>query len=267
MKRQLFKKHLLLTVAAMGLCAPAAAIAGSVTQPGETIGLATGAPLPPGWYALDTTDYGQRTPPSNVYVGATIPVIGWSTPWQIAGGRVQILAAAPLVEAGTSGSHVSGWYNPWLAGQLAWNLGNGVGVSYLAGFYPGVASPVADHSGSVNQRLGLSYTGAPYTLSANIIYGNQISSKTNPDFLNVDLTALRGFGSWTFGPVGYFSTDTSKPVSGYQTQSQFALGALVGYATGDVVLQAYLTRGVAQSNYGGDDTRFFFRILMPMGNL
>src|SRR5207249_617319 len=33
------------------------ALAGSVTQPGETVGLNTGAPLPQGWYAINTVDW------------------------------------------------------------------------------------------------------------------------------------------------------------------------------------------------------------------
>jgi len=250
------------TLAALLAVAPAQA--GSVTQPGETIGLAAGAPLPEGWYALDTTDYGQRTPPSNVYVGATIPVIAWSTPWHLAGAQVQLLAAAPLVEAGTSASHVGGWYNPWFASQFAWDVGNGIGVSYLLGVYPGLQSDVADHNTSLNQRLGLSYTGGTYDLTANIIYGNQLSGKTSPDFLNVDLTAVESFGKWTVGPVGYISTDTSKPYSGYKTQSQIDLGLMGGYNLGTSILQAYITRGVAQQNYGGDDTRVFFRIIVPI---
>lgn len=237
--------------------------AGSVTQPGETIGLALGAPLPVGWYGVNTVDYGQATPPSNVYVGANIPVLAWSTPYHLLGARVQALVAAPAVEAGTPNSHAAGWYNPFLGGWLAWDLGNSVGVSYILGFYPGVASPVADHSGSLNQRVALSYTPGTFNFTANFIYGNQISSKTNPDFLNIDLTATEGFGKFSVGPVGYISTDTSKPYAGYKSQSQFALGALVGYTAGPVLLQAYLTRDVAQTNYGGDDTRFWARILVP----
>jgi hypothetical protein len=243
---------------------PGAATAGSVTQPGETIGYATGAPLPQGWYFADTTDYGQRTPPSNAQATVTIPLIVWSTPFHFLDARVQALVAAPLVQAGTPGSSVSGWYNPWVAGQLAWDLGNGLGVSYLFGFYAGVASPVADHSGSINQRFAISYTGGGYNLTANLIYGNQMSSHTNPDFLNLDLTATKGFGKWSVGPVGYYSTDTSTPFVGYQRQSQFALGVLVGYDFGPVIMQSYLTRGVTQSNYGGNDTRLWLRFIIPL---
>ncbi len=243
---------------------PGAAQAGSVTQPGETIGYAPGAPLPQGWYFADTTDYGQRTAPSNTTAIVTIPVIVWATPYHFLGAHVQALAAVPLVGVGTPGSYNAGWYNPWIAAQLAWDLGKGLGVSYAFGFYSGVSSPVADQSGSINQRFAISYTANGYNLSANLIYGNQISSHTNPDFLNLDLTATKGFGKWSVGPVGYYSTDTSTPFSGYQRQSQFALGALVGYDFGPVILQTYLTRGVTQSNYGGNDTRFWLRFIIPL---
>ena len=64
-----------------------AAQAGSVTQPGETIGYAPGAPLPQGWYFADTTDYGQRTPPSNASAIVTIPVIVWATPYHFLGAQ------------------------------------------------------------------------------------------------------------------------------------------------------------------------------------
>jgi hypothetical protein len=45
---------------ALSLCTAAPALAGSVTQPGETVGLNAGAPLPQGWYAINTVDWGCR---------------------------------------------------------------------------------------------------------------------------------------------------------------------------------------------------------------
>src|SRR6266480_4135904 len=45
---------------ALSLCTAIPALAGSVTQPGETVGLNAGAPLPPGWYAINTVDWGCR---------------------------------------------------------------------------------------------------------------------------------------------------------------------------------------------------------------
>ena len=43
------------------LCASGGvALASSVTEAGETVGLALGAPLPEGWYFLDTASYISR---------------------------------------------------------------------------------------------------------------------------------------------------------------------------------------------------------------
>jgi hypothetical protein len=68
-----------------------------VTQPGETVGLASGAPLPQGLYFVNTGDRGRRSDPADTSVGVDIPVLAWSTPWTILGGRVQFLIAGPVV--------------------------------------------------------------------------------------------------------------------------------------------------------------------------
>src|SRR5215475_1831331 len=273
---------ILVAAGALSLYLVAPALAGSVTQPGETVGVAAGAPLPPGFYFVNTGDWGCRnTSPDQTCVGVDIPVIAWSTPWQLLGARLQFLLATPVVEVGVHNSgYSSGIYNPFFAGQLAWDLGNGFGFSYALGAYFQVDSPVAFDSTSLNQRFALSYTGNGWNLTANAIWGIQMSSVTdcttliasvgtcgiNPNFLNVDLTATKKFGKWEIGPVGYYSTDLNSPLAGYQKQSQFAVGGLVGYDFGPVILQAYLTTTVYEKNYGGQDTRFWARIILPLGN-
>jgi hypothetical protein len=104
---------------AVSLCLTAPAFAGSVTQPGETVGIAAGAPLPPGFYFVNTADWGCRnTSPNNTCVGVDIPVIAWSTPWTILNGRLQFLLATPAVAVGVNGtsdqggSFQQGMYNP-----------------------------------------------------------------------------------------------------------------------------------------------------------
>lgn len=258
-----------------------AALAGSVTQPGETVGLAAGAPLPQGVYFVNTADWGNR---SNVDVstGVDIPVVAWSTPWTLLGARVQFLAATPLVEVGVhNANYLRGVYNPAVFGQLAWDLGNGWGFSYLIGAYFDVHSEVAWSSTSLNQRFALSYTGDDWNLTANVIWGVQFDHFTdrpqlspcpapfglhgcNPDFLNVDLTAVKKFGKWQIGPVAFGSTDLSTPIAGYQRQSQFAIGGLLGYDFGPLTLQTYVTTDVTEHNYGGRDTRVWGRIILPI---
>lgn len=246
-----------------------AAHAGSVTQPGETIGLAAGAPLPEGLYFVDTADWGCRnTSPDNVCLGVNIPVLAWATPVNFLGARVQLLTAVPTVTVGVEGQDYDyGFYNPFFAGQLAWDLGNGFGFSYMLGFYVGVDTGVGFDSTSLNQRFALSYTADGWNLTANAIWGIQFDGNTqtiNPDFLNVDLTATKKFGKWEVGPVAFYSTDLNNPVPFYQKQSQFAVGGLVGYDFGPVILQAYLTSDVYEDNYGGYDTRGWGRIIIPL---
>jgi len=253
------------------LAASSSAMAGSVTQPGETVGLALGAPLPPGFYFVDTTDWGVRdTATGKTSVGVTIPVIAWSTPWKVLGARVQFLVATPGIEVGTHSNVASipdtynaSMYNPFIGGTLAWDLGGGFGFSYTLGAYIGVNDALADPTSSINQRFALSYTGGGWDLTAHVIYGTQVETTVgHPDFVNVDLTATKTFGKWEVGAVGFYSTDLGNVID---KQSQFALGALVGYDWGAVKTQMYVTRDVFEQNYGGFDTRVWGRIIVPLG--
>jgi hypothetical protein len=281
-----------LTAAGMfTLSATVTAMAGSVTQQGETDGLALGAPLPPGFYFLDTTDWGVRNEaggtngPSKVGVGVTIPVLAWSTPWKILGGRLLFAVAAPALEVGVTGNHpgtptdqgsyAESMYNPYIGGVLAWDLGRGFGFSYGLGAYVGVKDTLADQASFLNNRFALSYTADGWNLTATTIVGTALDTvnpefnpNAHPDYLNLDLTATHTFGKWEFGAVGYYSTDLDSvnQVVGYQKQSQFALGGLAGYDFGALKTQVYLTHDIYQQNYGGYDTRIWGRIILPLGD-
>ena len=282
---------------ALSLCTAVPALAGSVTQPGETVGLNVGAPLPQGWYAINTVDWGCRnTNPQHTCTGLTIPVVAWSTPWTLFGARVQFLAAWPAVEVGVQrtsspvgtlqGDYFNGMYNPAVFGQLAWDLGYGWGFSYLLGAYFDYSSPVAWSDTSINQRFALSYTANDWAATVNVIWGIHTESVTdraqlspcpvsvavvsptglgcNPNFINVDLTIGHSFGKWQVAWVGFGSSDLNEPVLGYQKQSQFATGGLLGYDFGPVVLQGYITTDVYEKNYGWRDIRGWARIILPL---
>lgn len=283
------KKLTLLAALALLLhSAGAPAHAGSVTEPGETLGAAIGAPAPPGVYLVDTSNWGCRdTQPKETCEGVTIPLVVWSTPWKILGGRLQFaLATLTGVEVGVQDTtYLSGWFNPYADIQLAWDLGHGWGFSALLGYYLAVDSPVAFSSDTINPRFALSYTGDHWDLTANVILGFQFDQVTsrpqaspcpvspafphngcNPDYINIDLTATKTFDKWELGPVAYYSSDLSTPVPGYLKQSQFAIGGFIGYEFGPAILQGYLTTDIYQKNYGGYDTRGWARIIIPVGN-
>jgi hypothetical protein len=84
---------------------------------------------------------------------------------------------------------------------------------------------------------------------------------------NVDLTVGHSFGKWQVAWVGFHSSDLNTPVLGYQKQSQFAMGGLLGYDFGPVVLQGYLTSDVYEKNYGGKGVRGWVRIVLPLQNV
>ncbi len=279
------------TACILSVCGGASsALAGSVMQPGETVGLAVGAPLPEGLYFVNTFDLGVRsTHPNNTAEGVNIPFLFWSTPWTPLGGRVGFLAAWPSIAVGTVGGPPNGsfdatMYNPLFLGEIAWDLGNGFGFSYGIGNYFDVGYPLAWSTNSLRQDFAISYTANDWNLSATVGLGidftqfapgrGQVSPCTNPvtgqfggcnpDWLNLDLTATHKFGKWEIGPVGFGSWDLSTPVAGYARQEQFAVGGLVGYNFGPLDLQAYVTTTVWERNYGGNDTRGWFRIVVPL---
>jgi hypothetical protein len=76
------------------------AIAASVTQPGETVGVPAGAPLQEGLHFANTTDWGCRNTTPTRCLGITIPIVTWATPWMFLGGRVQFFTVTPVIETG-----------------------------------------------------------------------------------------------------------------------------------------------------------------------
>jgi len=216
--------------------------------------------------------------------------MAWSTPWKIFGGRLLFATGlTTLVNADIHHTYnATALFNPFLAGVLNWDLGDGWGFSYMLGTYIGVDTPVAYSSTSLNQRFGLSYTADGWDLTSNVIWGINFDQTTNrpqgspctlaprmgcnPNFLNDDLTATKKFGNWELGPIGFFATDISTPSSAYRGQRKAAIGGLVGYSFGQgilpvaVNLQIYVTSDVYQKNYGGRDTRLWTRFEIPFGN-
>ena len=259
----------LMTAALVGWAVPAHA--GSVSQPGQTLGLAVGAPVPDGLYFIDTFNFGRRTGRTgSTDVGLNIPALLWATPARPLGAHLGLLVSLPNIwVTGSSGRTQSGLTNPWFGAIFAWNVGGGLGVSFLPSIYIPSGTNLDTQSTTFNQRFGISYTADGYNLTANLYHGVVAGPLSNggvfyPDFLNLDLTATKRFGNWELGPVAFASTDLPTNFVGYRSQRQAAVGGLVGYDFGRFTLQAYVTRDVAQQNYGGRDTRGWLRVVAPL---
>jgi hypothetical protein len=256
---------------AVMLCAVGgSAMAGSVTETGETLGLALGAALPEGVYFLDTSSYISRENKPHIDAIVNIPVIAWSTPWTAFGGRIEAYAAVPQDMLNVGGQHSSGFYNDALLVGEAWDLGHGLNFSnFVGGYAPMNARGLATNNWVFNERAALTYMVNGWNLTAHVIYGVvgkdlQTNLQDTPDYLNYDLTAVKTIGKWTLGPVAYGSTDLSSLGGGYVRQRQFAMGGFVGYDFGPLSLQFYVTHDVTETGYTGEDTRAYLRWVVPL---
>jgi len=275
---------------------------GPVTEAGETIGLALGAALPEGVYFVDTASIvhnPQKSGPATLDVLVNIPVVAWSTPWDVLGGHIEAYGALPeaVVDSNGLGSTKpfggsAGQYNPALLVGAAWNLGNGFHFSNFVGGYAPISQPGFSYANATNnvwtfnERAALSYLADGWNVTGHMVWGTSTST-TDPtqsnskgvscnrtscqraDYVIFDVGALKTIGKWEIGPVGYYTTDTSNSSDSLPSNEQVALGAFVGYGFGPVTVQTYITHDVSVSQghlLGGEDTRFFLRFIVPLWN-
>ncbi|GJE10262.1 transporter [Methylobacterium longum] len=276
------------TTAALALTAPFLAVTGqahaaAVTQPGEQVGLAPGLPLPEGFYAFDTFSWGRADRRDAAEVGVNIPFLIYASPLKILGARVEPVVAFPSVFINTHfpapvpNRDVSTFYTPFLGNIFAWNLGGGLGVSYIAGAYLPYGdrgslglglrgTPLLPQSASatLTQRVAATYVGdGSLNLSAILTYnrpfdahgrfGGTVGTAIGPipvaDQINLDLTATKKFGKFEIGAVAYGYTDLpvnrrDRLFSRFQRDGYIAAGGLVGYDFGRVILQTFVTREI-----------------------
>lgn len=237
--------------------------AGSVLPPGITVGLPVGMPMAEGIYFIDTAGFGHRTDKVGDN-GINLPVLAWATPINFYNTRLQMIFAQPF--AWTTGTPANVVYanSTLFAGQLAHDFGGGFGASYLAGYRAAMPYSAAFTQASFEQRAAISYTGGGYDLTANLANGIFGDDARFPDWLNLDLTATKKFGKFEAGLIAYGSSDISSPTPVYKREGQFAVGVLGGYDFGPFRVQVYASRDVAERNYGGYDTRGWFRLILPL---
>ncbi|HEX8418220.1 MAG TPA: transporter [Methylobacterium sp.] len=279
-----------------------ASYAQTTTVPGEQVGLATGAPLPEGIYALNTFVYQMRDNPAPLDAAVNVPVLVWSTPLVPLGGRIELLVAPPTVFVfGKNRNSPAGIRDfslnvgTFVGGIWAFDLGGGFGVSLLGGVYlndlngdRGVvtlnngtyAGNAFNQLSSNTYRAGIaaSYTGDGYNITANLtgnfydspgfFSGNNTFGTRGPfnisDSLNLDLTATKKFGKFEIGAIGYgtVNLDTSATSLAAGDRGRFSLGGLIGYDFGPVTAQVYVARTVVSTSF--DATEVWGRLIVPL---
>ena len=291
-------------LAAIGAAALAvsstSAFALSELPAGITTGLALGAPLPEGVYDITIGSYGSRNAGALGNLSYALPVwLIWSTPWQIAGGRVAFDSTTAIADIWTNGTTgTDSFLNTLVEGSIAWNLGNTFGGGWNASLRAGAWLPSEQ---TLAMTLGrdytafqgggsVSYVANGWNLTATALYGSGHDGK-NADYIlpqnswvNLDLTATKKFGKFETGVVAYGSWDVdAKKIYGVNANlakaEEFAIGTLVGYDFGSFIAQFKLTHDVEAKNVIGagaynttnlqgseKETRATLTIIKPLWN-
>jgi hypothetical protein len=212
-----------------------------------------------------------------IVLDATVPTGDlWNT-----GNASHALSATVATQDGIG---IDSWLNTLVEAGIGWNLGGGWGVSIHAGAWLPSTQTIPLLLGrnytAFQGAAAVSYVANGWNLSATGIYGSGGGEQSvvlpvfgaltaqQAEWVNLDLTATKHFGKFEVGAVGYGSWDltNSGTVTCYLAggtlasahpckQSQFAVGGLVGYNFGAFLVQAKLTRDVAETNYRGEETR------------
>ena len=271
-----YRKWILsLAAATAGLGVVDFAQAGSIQQPGMTTGLPEGFAPTEGLYGVTMLNFGGYNANgswSNSTVG--IPAfLTWSTPWEPLGARLEF-KAAPFVFMDMNGQSMraGSLYNPYVGAWLSWFVGNGFNFAIGEGVQIGVDTTVDNATGrnfnAFQQNVALSYVRNNLDLTANAFYttGNTSVWASQPETFNVDLTATKKDGRLEYGLVGYGEWDLNRPNLRYgPEQSEFAVGGLVGYLLGNQISgQLKLTHAVYERNMGGNDTRLWGQLIIPL---
>ncbi|GJE40369.1 transporter [Methylobacterium persicinum] len=168
----------------------------TTTVPGEQVGLAVGAPLPEGVYAINTFTYRRTDGRNDADTAVNIPVLVWSTPLVPFGGRIELLLAPPTVfaftrnPAGVANKDISINVGTFVGGIWAFDLGGNFGASLLGGVYLNdldgdrgslyagqfnaagrpIGTPILPQLSSNTYRFGVagSYTGDGWNITANL---------------------------------------------------------------------------------------------------
>jgi hypothetical protein len=270
------------------------------TKPGIAIG-AFAVPFPAGLYlAVHPFNYelhltGPGVPPNDVPRGFGVqadPGFIWFPGWNFLGAAYSAYVSFPFTAVSVDptrafpGIEFAGVHNTFVSPlRLHWNAGNGWFIQSGLGLY------VPD--GTIEGPLGNSNIGADYvTFQPNLVFSyldqnwklssymyyeintkNEKSGYTSGSIFHLDLTALRTFNEWSFGPVGYYVVQTTadRPnaltdaflsaavpvpggIHGFNAGKfeALAVGGLIGFNFGPTAVQVFATKEIFARAWGGN---------------
>ena len=160
--------------------------------PVRMAGLGIDAPIRKGLYLANQTVGGICTGRPKVAKNCEVPFYYYQGPPCISGAEV-FFAVVPVLSAlGTKGGrYLLGLYNTYVASQLTWDLGGGLGVEYKLGGCIPTDSEVGYNIDIIEQRTGLSHVGNDWNLTARFQYetpllGSKFTGLELHDFFKIE---------------------------------------------------------------------------------
>lgn len=252
----------------------------SLVERGLSVGYPFGAKHEPGWEYMNINSYishpagGEDILSKNTY--SNISTFIYNKPGEFLKGQLQLHIAVPSVVF-EKGPETKNWhggvYSPFGIIGLAWDLPWGFSFSNaLGGFAPWTSAPGGYNAWTLVDAFAVShYDPHDHDFSATLFMGfpaalgflepnKDTQSRTDPNFINLSLTATKIVNHVEFGPIGYFTSDYNFPI----IQQQFSIGGLIGYYFEDFYIQAWYGHDTFQRNYQSLHSGGFVRITFEL---
>ncbi|MGB8736545.1 MAG: hypothetical protein WCD20_10595 [Rhodomicrobium sp.] len=274
--------------AVAGACALAASSTAVLAQEipaGFTAGIDLASPLPTGIYAFDingliATDHSAPGLHGNFY--ATVPGLIWSSPYEIAGGKLGMTGYFAYGDYendfGNGLGFHAGYAGPWLSQMefnMKWTYGSlsvssNAGILYMFGsgnFVTAVLNNFKDNT-NFEGSTDFAWKAAPgLEALLNVKYGTAdfVGSNAlgyNQEWITFEGALLKTFGKMNIGPLLVYSTNLDGP--GYD---QTFVGGKVGYNFDGFTANFRLMQSIEYSgtaNATGNDTRVFVDFIKPL---
>jgi hypothetical protein len=258
-------------------------------SPGATIGVPEGVAPPPGVYWQQTSadanllQVNGKGAATGNYTNSYFSVATFlaSTNYHLFGGRYSALVTnvgiyqVNLHEANGDRPTTTSWGDIEIDPiRLSWGLTNHLFVSLAEGVNPPTGSfeksrivNVGHNRVVFDQHVNISYLTKQYMLTANgtinVNTPNVATNFTSGSTYDVDLTALRRFGNFQTGPVGYyfrqFGSDTGSQSLNGGMPTEGGIGWLVGYNLDGWQLNAFVTQDVYARSFASQ-TKVWFTV-------
>jgi len=270
--------------------------------PGVSEGLAAGAVPPAGVYFVNETLFTPTHlyKPGDVKTGVhldafvDVPILEWAPGVKLLGADYAALVALPFDHVSTTlgGANLgtgSGLYDSLVVPAiLSWSLPADIHVATQLGVWTpdgtnnkNLAVRNSNRYWAVEPGVGVSWLHEGWNASVLFTYdvnfeksADDATAKTyrSGDQFIAEYSLTKTVGKWTFGVGGYaleqVEKDEKTAFSGVTTKvansdvRKYAIGPIVGYNFGPVIVQAYYHENIVTRNYVGGN-EFWTRVLVP----